>query len=273
MSDVDLGWTDDHDADLRRRLRAVAERDPVDEAWPAILGRVAPRRPRRPGRRPIIAGIAAAALLVVALLAAVERHENAQVDTINGTSTTTLRDGSTSSTTTVAEGQEPPAHATGNPTTVAEGPTDGPPGDDGANPGPGSTPDPPAPAPPASATSTTTTSTTTTTPQPAGSGYTFTVTPATAAPGGSIAVESVNGCETPEWATGVVYLVEIWHDGARVTSDMPMQDPNGWTWTYQIPADQAPGSYEIRAKCGGFRSPSDIPDIAVYDPRTLTITG
>lgn len=98
-------------------------------------------------------------------------------------------------------------------------------------------------------------------------------TPTTVAPGGSIAVESVNGCDIPGWATTVIYLVEVWHDRARVTSDIPMQAPNGFTWAYETAVDQAPGTYEIRATCGAFRSPTDIPDIATYDPRTFTVTG
>lgn len=170
MTDVDLGWTDEHETDLRRRLRAAAERDPVDDAWDEIIARVDARRPRSGLRRRSVAAAAAGAVLVAGLLALRERADNDRVDTVDGTTTTS--EPSTTSTTDPEASTSTTVTPAGTP---GGGSTGGGSSDDGAGPGAGSPSGPTdgtpsGPGTPSNTTASTTTSSTTTTtaPQPSG---------------------------------------------------------------------------------------------------------
>jgi hypothetical protein len=272
--DDNTTWIAEEDASLRRRLRDLADEDPVDEAWDTIQRQIAARPPSRPPRRPIAAAAAAAAAVVVGALTLLPGHgDDSQVDTVGGKTTTSEPTSSSTTdfptpTTTGVDDSTP--SSPGTTSDEDDRPTTTTPGANGSR----NRPSRPAPSPGTTAVDTTTDTTTGTTIPSFPRDWELTVTPTPAAPGQSVAVHSVTPCSPPEWATMTVVMVEVYDDGTRVDwTAFAITAPGTWTWFYDTQVTMPAGDYEVRATCEAERTGGTLEIVGVYAPQILTVTG
>jgi hypothetical protein len=255
VKDMDFAtWVSDEEANLRRRLHALADADPVDDAWETIQRRIEAEESRaRPARQRVAAAVAAVALVLAGcMFTLLGREDGSSVDTVEGTTSTSERSvpipvpgdrTTTTATTEPTAGEQPPGTAA-------------PPSGDGSTPDstvPGRRPNAGIPSTTTEPTSSTTTTDTTTRQAPLWQ-VTFGPTVIRAADEWAT-MESVTPCVYPSGTYIVVF--DLWYEGTQIWhyegGAAQLNDGSGsWTKTFVAEPDTPPGEYVAEATCWGY---------------------